>query len=250
MRKLVVLLALLVLALPGSAFAQTADDVILLAQKGVGEDVLMAFVEASNSPIELSVADIVKLKEAKVADKVVVAMLRRHPVANPVVQGRQPESPVTRPWRYYSSGDNQALVEYQPAVQRVVEVPSTTYVYSGYPYSYDSSYYYPYYYPSYYPYYSPCYYPSVSLGFGFGRSFHNSNFSNFRTGGFSNFRPGGFSNFRLGGFSNFRPSGLSSFRPGGFSGVHGGFSTGSGSGNFRPHGSVSVGGGGGFHGRR
>jgi len=206
MRKLIVLAALFILALTGSAFGQTADEVILLAQKGVGEDVLMAFVEASTVPVALSVADIVKLKDANVPDKVVVAMLRRHPVASVGVRPRafqeaQPEYPVRRDY-------SQAQVEYQPAVQQVVEVPSTTYVYDSYPYAYDSSYYG----PGYYSYYYPYYYPSVSLGFVGGRSFHRANFLHSYTGGSSNF--------------------------------HSGFHSGSGFGGSGHHGSVSVGGGG------
>jgi hypothetical protein len=219
MRKLTALLALVVLALTGSAFAQTADDMILLAQKGVGEDVMLAFLEASRAPVELSVADIVKLKEAKVPDKVVVAMLHRHPAASPVVQPRsdregQPEYPVRRAYRYNSGGDSQAPVEYQPVAQRVVEVPSTTYVYSGYPYAYYGDYYYPSYYPYYYPYYSP----SLCLSFGYSRpSFHHHSFSSFPSHHFSNF--------------------------------HTGYSSGFGHSNFSSHGSFAAGGGG-FHGRR
>jgi len=175
MRKLIVLAALFVVALTGSAFAQTADEVILLAQKGVGDDVLMAFVEASKTPIVLSVADLTKLKDAKVPDKVVVAMLQRHPPASaaqqppvsqaapPAEQPRaasqdaQPQPPVTR-------SDSQAQVDSQPAPQPVVVAPATTYVYSSPPYVYGS-----YYYP-YYPYYYP-YYPGVYLGFRFGGGF-------------------------------------------------------------------------------
>jgi len=234
MRKLIVLAALLALVLTGSAFAQTADEVILLAQKGVGEDVLMAFVEASRVPFALSVADIVKLKDANVPDKVVVAMLRRHPAASVAIRPRavqeaQPEYPVRR-------DDSQVQVEYQPAPQSVVGVPSTTYVYSGYPYTYDSSYGYPYYYPYCYPYYCP----SVSLGFGGGRSFHHSDFSNFHSGFQSGSGPG----------HSFHNSHFSNLHTGGFSNFHSGFQSSSGFGGSGHHSSVSVGGGGGFHGRR
>jgi hypothetical protein len=163
MRKLIVIAALFALALTGSAFSQTADEVILLTQKGVGEDVLVAFVEASQAPVALSVADIAKLKDAKVPDKVIVTMLHRQPADRVSVASRAAQQTESK---YQARSDNsQASVEYQPAPQRVVEVPSATYVYSGYPYSYGSSYYY----PGYYPYY----YPSVSLGFGFGSFGHH-----------------------------------------------------------------------------
>jgi len=163
MRKLIVFAALFALALTGSAFSQTADDVILLTQKGVGEDVLVAYVEASQSPVALSAADIVKLKEANVPAKVVVTMLQRQPAARVDVGSRAAQQ--TESKYRVRRDDSQASVEYQPAPQRIVEVPSATYVYSGYPYSYGSNDYY----PGYYPYY----YPSVSLGFGFGGFGHH-----------------------------------------------------------------------------
>ncbi|MGD0090381.1 MAG: hypothetical protein ABSE73_10725 [Planctomycetota bacterium] len=167
MRKLIVFAALLAVALTGSAFAQTVDEVISLAQKGVGEDVLTAFVETSGAPSALSAAEIIKLKDAKVPDKVVVAMLQRNAAAR-VAAGSRAYQETESKYRVRRD-DNQATVEYQPAPQRVVEAPATTYVYSGYPYAYGSSYYY----PGYYPYYYPYYYPSLSFGFGFGGFGHH-----------------------------------------------------------------------------
>jgi hypothetical protein len=224
MRRLMMLLVPFVVALTGSAFAQTADDILLLAQKGVGEDVMLAFVEASNSAIQLSADDIVKLKAANVTDKVVVAMLKHHPATRPA-KGEQPEYASKRAAKPAPAEDYQAPVEGRPAaepvVERVVEAPSTTYVYSDYPATYYSSSYYPYY-PYYYSCYYPYYYPSLYLGFGhFG--FHHR---------FSR------------GFSSFSPSHFSNFSPSHFSNISTGSHIGVGSGNFRPQGSFS----GGFHG--
>ncbi|HYF49761.1 MAG TPA: hypothetical protein VEJ63_10170 [Planctomycetota bacterium] len=59
-----------------SVSAATTDEIIGLAQKNVGEDVLLATVEASKASFNLSAADILKLKEAKVSDKVITAMIK------------------------------------------------------------------------------------------------------------------------------------------------------------------------------
>jgi len=146
--------------------------------------------------------------------------LHRHPAAGPVVQPRsyregQPEYPVRRAERYNSGGDSEAPVEYPPASQRVVEAPSTTYVYSDYP----AAYYGDYYYPSYYPYYYPYYYPNLSFSFWSRRPF-------------------------------FGHHTFSSFRAHHFSDSHASLNTGFGYSNLRPHSSLSAGSGGGFHGRR
>ena len=91
--------------LASSAFAASADEIIALSQKGVGEDVLLAQVEASKTGYNLTAADILKLKDAKVPDKVVTAMIKHKgtgvaesrpaPVPAPVREERI--APVTAP---------------------------------------------------------------------------------------------------------------------------------------------------------
>ena len=97
-QTLTTLAGLLLLMVAANVRAETLDDIITLAQKGVGEDVMLATVENSQSDFQLSVADIVKLKDGKVPDKVIAAMLRHHPQAPapaPVaIRARQAETPV------------------------------------------------------------------------------------------------------------------------------------------------------------
>lgn len=83
-RGFAVLLSVLVLSAATMARADGVDDVIALAQKGVGEDVMIASIEQSRSGYSLSAAEIIKLKDAKVPDKVITAMLR-HKAARAVV---------------------------------------------------------------------------------------------------------------------------------------------------------------------
>ena len=74
---------LLVLGGAGLAAAEavTADEIIQLSQKGLGEDVLLAKVEHAEGGFTLSVEQIIKLKQAGVSEKVIAAMLRKKPVA-------------------------------------------------------------------------------------------------------------------------------------------------------------------------
>jgi len=74
--KIILVAMFAVAMLASSAFAASADEIVALAQKGVGEDVLLATVESSKTSYSLSAADILRLKDAKVPDKVVTAMLK------------------------------------------------------------------------------------------------------------------------------------------------------------------------------
>src|SRR5437764_991673 len=65
------------LALMGSVWASTVDDVITLSNSGVGNDVLLAYVD-HNSVGRLSADDIAKLKAAGVPDSVIVEMLQKN----------------------------------------------------------------------------------------------------------------------------------------------------------------------------
>ncbi|MCY3019896.1 MAG: hypothetical protein NTW87_12815 [Planctomycetota bacterium] len=95
-RELVALVGAVVLVVAAGARSETMDDIMLLAQKDVGEDILMAAVENSRTGFQLSAADIVKLKENKVPEKVIVAMLRRKAAAPapaaPAVGEAQPKA--------------------------------------------------------------------------------------------------------------------------------------------------------------
>jgi hypothetical protein len=79
--RLTMLLAVLALASAGVYAADSADDVVAMAQKGVGEEVLLAAVENSKTGFNLTTADIIKMKESKVPDRVVAAMIRHRPGA-------------------------------------------------------------------------------------------------------------------------------------------------------------------------
>jgi hypothetical protein len=72
--------------------AQGTDDVISLAQKGVGEEVLLATIEASKSNFTLSATEILKLKDAKVSDKVITAMIKHKGTAASTVAAPEPKT--------------------------------------------------------------------------------------------------------------------------------------------------------------
>lgn len=88
MQKIRILTLVLVCAAAFSLRAADAsvDDVVTLAQKNLGDDVLLATVEGSGKPFNLKADDILRLKEAKVSDKVIAAMIRHRQgaVAAPV----------------------------------------------------------------------------------------------------------------------------------------------------------------------
>jgi len=160
--------------------ADAVDDIITLAQRGIGDEVLLAKVETGSNPA-LSTQDILRLKDGRVSDRVIAAMIRRGSyapatsrvdytaskyatdVSDPVIGApeRLTTAPVTR----------ERIIE----VQRTVPVYSSTYstpvvystpavysspvIYAGYssPYyggyygrPYYSSYSYPRYYGGYY----------------------------------------------------------------------------------------------------
>jgi len=166
-----------VLAMP--AFAQVVDDAVRLAAGGVSEDVMVTWAERQSGH-EISAADIVALKDAKVSDRVIIALIRRS--ADTEMAAVEPE-PVQR----------REVVRQQPAplrereVIRYVDSPTTTYEttpgvqlaasyyyprYSRYYYSYPR-YSYPRYYssPRYYNYSPRYYYPRYSRGY-YGRSYY------------------------------------------------------------------------------
>ena len=68
-------------AMTSAARAETVDDIVTLAQKNVGEDVILAAVDKANNDFNLSAADIIKLKNANISNTVITTMLKHHPVA-------------------------------------------------------------------------------------------------------------------------------------------------------------------------
>jgi hypothetical protein len=77
--------------------AETIDDILTLAQKGMGEEVLLATVERSKGSFNLSAADILKLKDAKVPDKVIAAMIRHKGAAGEAAVAMPRELPPALP---------------------------------------------------------------------------------------------------------------------------------------------------------
>jgi len=77
LKSRILMLALLcVAAISVRASDATVDDIVTLAQKNLGEDVLLATIEATSRPFNLKADDIVRLKDSKVSDRVIAAMIR------------------------------------------------------------------------------------------------------------------------------------------------------------------------------
>ncbi|HLX65208.1 MAG TPA: hypothetical protein VKX17_28325 [Planctomycetota bacterium] len=195
--KLCILALAAMAAFATPVFADVVDDAIVLAQSGVSPDVIVAWSQHQHMG-PLSAQDILRLKNAKVPDQAIAAMIQASQAMAPSV--------------------NAGYVD---------TTPSTTYYYNDYPtyYTDDYPYYYsdgyPYYYGG-YPYYGYGWGPSFGLNFGFGGGHDHG----FRSG--SGFRSG--TGFTSGGrtFSgsgrSFSSGGTRSFsggtRSGGF--AHGG----------------------------
>ena len=95
--RAVVLAALLVLV-PGAARAVTVDDLMALARAGVGADVLVAVIDADRTIFDLTPGQIVALKQAGVPDAVLIKMLGSakefvEEVPPPLIVGAAPPSP-------------------------------------------------------------------------------------------------------------------------------------------------------------
>lgn len=91
------ILAFLILGLaiiavaPQTARAETTDEIVKLAEKGLGEEVLIAAVERSDKGFNLTADEIIKLKQANVPEKVIAAMLRKKSAA--AVPAKVPAAP-------------------------------------------------------------------------------------------------------------------------------------------------------------
>jgi len=98
MRRLL-LVAITVVALAGSAEALTIRDLIELSRAGLGDEVLIALIEVDGGVFAIDTATLKRLKAAGVGERVIVALVRSgrdvpvDPPA-PVAEEHQPESPV------------------------------------------------------------------------------------------------------------------------------------------------------------
>ena len=74
MRKFWMCLSVLALAL--GARAASVDDVLDMSKKGEPEDKIIAAVEATPGEINMGASDVLRLREAKISDKVILAILK------------------------------------------------------------------------------------------------------------------------------------------------------------------------------
>jgi hypothetical protein len=131
-------------------------DVLNLTAAHIGDDVIVAFVEASGRIYNLSAAEIVYLREKGVSDRVLTTMLIQRPKAKGTNAPAAP-SPWTRP------PSTTTAVQTTPAYA----APATTYVVQNpTPVVYYNSYYEP------YPRYESFLYPALSFAVGFGSGYY------------------------------------------------------------------------------
>jgi hypothetical protein len=181
---------LAIATLGSSAYADIVDDAAKLAAGGVSEEVMLAWANDQGN-FALTGQDVIALKDAKVPDAVIVALLRRadevsiaeKPNAGPTRLTSLNGLPILPPAKDLYDGskvttalgnpdDTPELTEVRHRYRRYYSYPR--YRYHRYPYysSYYPRYYSSYYYPSYYDryYYRPYrhYRPGNYLSFGFG----------------------------------------------------------------------------------
>ena len=224
--KICFLALTVMLALP--AFAEgVVNDVIQLTSSNVGEDVIVAWAERSHSTATLSVNDILRMKDAKVPDKVIATLIRNGALAQaasaaaamPIVARNEEGRIVQR---------EAAPVTQTTEVRYVESQPSTTYVTPSYSYVYSDAYpvyYGGYYYPrSYYGGYYGSSYPSFGLSLNFGHGYYGGGYGHSYGGGYG----GGYGHsyggsYGHGGYSGYSSGGGGAFHSGGGGGgFHGG----------------------------
>jgi hypothetical protein len=151
-------------------------DVLKLAKAHVSEDTIVAYVANSGTAYNLTVDEIVYLKEQGVSDRVLTAMLdQRNKLAEAAAQTAQ-LAPAPPQANYPDAGAPQyAPAAVQPSATDMQTAPAAAPASSVYVIPSSSpTYGYPGYYPSYswgYPYYGGYYgygYPGVGLSLGFG----------------------------------------------------------------------------------
>lgn len=164
-------------AAEGDLPAAPVEDAVKLTKSGLGDEVLLAWVQAHRAYSALSAAQIVGLKEAGVSEPVIAAMIQRGGTRAAMQKVAEYEVPVTTSTRSASNVISQADYERAKQEYRTTEAATYTYAqpagstYETVRYSYPSTSYisvglgyssYPYYYGGYYPRYygySSCYYP-------------------------------------------------------------------------------------------
>lgn len=134
-----VLLACCALTAAFTVRAETVDDIVTLAQRNVGEDVLISTVNNSKTEFTLTAPDIIKLKNAQVPNTVITAMLKHHGVAvaaapTPVAPPPAPAALAPAAPRAVLAGEGTLDIEnlderpwsyrYEPAVHTIWIVPA------------------------------------------------------------------------------------------------------------------------------
>lgn len=204
--------AFLALAVPASALALTVDEVVDLSRSDVTDEVIVAQIDASGAVFQLSAADLIRLKQSGVSERVILHMIRTRSQAAARADANLRERMAERQQQEAERAQAPAPTpQYTPPAYTspapapsgsyVVEQPRVVYAaptYAPAPVYYSTPVYYgtPVYYPShcapsyYYPYRSYYSYPSYrfslfygghrhhhhhrhgSFGFGIGFSFH------------------------------------------------------------------------------
>jgi hypothetical protein len=159
------------------------EEVVQLSKSGVGDAVVLSYIENSDRPYRLNAQDIIKLRDEGVSSDVTTALIRRgaeqrQAAEQAYQQQKQTEAESVAAAPTYQTAPTETVAAapapvtyYEPARSSV----SVTYF--GTPrYNY---YYTPSYYSRYHSYgYSPNYYypPRVSIGFGYGGHYRHGGF--------------------------------------------------------------------------
>lgn len=114
----------LTLALLGSAaLAMDTDDVVRLAKAGVGEDVIIAQMQAAKARFVLTADDIVRMKKEGVSDAVLKAMIQSaKPAPEPAQAPEEPRpAPQPAPAPAAAPASNPVQVIEQPSTTQIIE---------------------------------------------------------------------------------------------------------------------------------
>ena len=212
--------AIFCLAVQGFA-SDVIEDAVKLTNSGIAEEVVVAWASKQHT-LDITVKNIVTLKEGKVSDKVILALIKASETAAPAEQRWLNRDGVVE------SAPPPARTAPQAGVARAEQAyddrtptpaPATTYIAPSSVSYVDYTYGYPAYYYS-YPYYSSCgyygygyprcygypYYGGIGLSFGFnfggGHHYHNYGGGYYR-GGYGGGYYGGGGGYR-GGSGGFR----------------------------------------------